>query len=127
MKKHLILLFLVVGIFAVGCNTFGTVTSEAALANRGLETDAQVVTGTLENGLSWVVMENHEPKNRIFLRLIVRAGSVLEDEDQRGIAHLVEHMAFKGPSPLPTMANPSSFKSDQARTKRYSASSNSKQ
>ncbi|HHU35822.1 MAG TPA: insulinase family protein [Treponema sp.] len=96
MKKHLILLFLVVGIFAVGCNTFGTVTSEAALANRGLETDAQVVTGTLENGLSWVVMENHEPKNRIFLRLIVRAGSVLEDEDQRGIAHLVEHMAFKG-------------------------------
>lgn len=66
--------------------------SDAAL----LHTDSRVLAGTLDNGLSWKVMENHEPENRIILRLVVRAGSVLEDEDQKGIAHLVEHMAFKG-------------------------------
>ncbi len=68
----------------------------AANTARELVTDERVVTGVLDNGLSWMVMENSEPENRIQLRLVVRAGSVLEDEDQRGIAHLVEHMAFKG-------------------------------
>src|SRR5690606_9781560 len=40
--------------------------------------------------------ENHEPQARAELRLVVNAGSVLEASDQRGVAHLVEHMAFNG-------------------------------
>jgi zinc protease len=58
--------------------------------------DPKITVGTLPNGLRYYVRENHEPKNRADLRLVVNAGSVLEDEDQRGLAHMVEHMAFNG-------------------------------
>ena len=52
--------------------------------------------GELENGLRYFVRANPEPEGRAELRLVVNAGSVLEDEDQRGLAHFVEHMAFNG-------------------------------
>jgi zinc protease len=58
--------------------------------------DAQVTVGTLSNGLQYFVRVNKLPLNRAELRLVVNAGSVLEDEDQRGLAHFVEHMAFNG-------------------------------
>ena len=58
--------------------------------------DPAVVTGTLDNGLRYFVHENSEPENRAELRLVVNAGSILEDEDQLGLAHFVEHMAFNG-------------------------------
>ena len=58
--------------------------------------DPNVTKGTLNNGLSYFIRENHEPENRIVLRLFVNAGSVLEEDDQQGIAHLLEHMAFNG-------------------------------
>ena len=58
--------------------------------------DPDVRTGTLENGLTYYVRRNTEPEDRAELRLVVDAGSVLEDEDQRGLAHFVEHMAFNG-------------------------------
>ena len=61
-----------------------------------LPLDSSVQTGVFENGLSWQICQNAEPANRISLRLVVKAGSILEDEDQKGIAHLVEHMAFNG-------------------------------
>ena len=49
--------------------------------------------GTLPNGLRYYIRENRQPQGRAELRLAVNAGSVLEDEDQRGVAHFVEHMA----------------------------------
>lgn len=58
--------------------------------------DASVLSGTLANGISWRVARNSEPANRVFLRLVVKAGSALEDDDQKGVAHLIEHMAFNG-------------------------------
>ena len=58
--------------------------------------DPAVVTGTLENGLTFFIHENDQPENRAELRLAVNAGSILEDEDQLGLAHFVEHMAFNG-------------------------------
>ena len=61
-----------------------------------LPRDPAVLTGELANGLHYYVRSNGRPENRAFLRLVVRAGSVLEDDDQRGLAHLVEHMAFNG-------------------------------
>jgi zinc protease len=61
-----------------------------------LPTDPKVVTGRLENGLSFTIRSNGRPENRAELRLVVNAGSVLEDEDQQGLAHMVEHMAFNG-------------------------------
>ncbi|HEV2146309.1 MAG TPA: insulinase family protein [Longimicrobiaceae bacterium] len=61
-----------------------------------IPTDSAVTVGRLPNGLTYYVRENREPENRAELRLVVNAGSVLEDDDQLGLAHLVEHMAFNG-------------------------------
>jgi zinc protease len=56
----------------------------------------EVYTGRLENGLTYSLMNNPEPQKRLALRLVVSAGSALEDDDQQGLAHVVEHMAFNG-------------------------------
>lgn len=61
-----------------------------------LPVDPAVTAGTLPNGLRYYIRENREPQDRAELRLVVDAGSVLEDDDQRGLAHFVEHMAFNG-------------------------------
>jgi zinc protease len=58
--------------------------------------DTAVVRGVLPNGLTYYVRRNAEPRDRAELRLVVNAGSVLEDDDQRGLAHVLEHMAFNG-------------------------------
>lgn len=58
--------------------------------------DPGVRTGVLENGFTYFIRANPEPEGRAELRLVVNAGSVLEDSDQRGLAHVVEHMAFNG-------------------------------
>ena len=63
--------------------------------------DPEVVTGTLPNGLRYYVRANGKPAHRAELRLVVRAGSVLEDDDQRGLAHFVEHMEFEGTRHFP--------------------------
>ncbi len=56
----------------------------------------QVQKGQLANGLTYYIQKNTRPEKRLELRLVVKAGSVLEDDDQRGMAHFVEHMAFNG-------------------------------
>ena len=58
--------------------------------------DERVTTGVLPNGLKYYIQQNSKPENRAELRLVVAAGSMQEDEDQRGLAHFVEHMAFNG-------------------------------
>ncbi len=55
-----------------------------------------VRTGEFANGLRYFIRENQEPENRAELRLVVNAGSILEDDDQLGLAHFLEHMAFNG-------------------------------
>jgi len=61
-----------------------------------LPSDPAVTTGTLDNGLTYYIRENKKPEKRAELRLAVKAGSVLEDDDQQGLAHFSEHMAFNG-------------------------------
>ncbi|PIB36539.1 hypothetical protein BFP72_14590 [Reichenbachiella sp. 5M10] len=58
--------------------------------------DPSVRMGTLENGLTYYIKQNTKPENRVELRLVVNAGSILEDDDQQGLAHFTEHMAFNG-------------------------------
>jgi zinc protease len=58
--------------------------------------DPAVRTGKLANGLTYYVLKRGQPEHRAALWLAVKAGSVVEDDDQRGIAHFVEHMAFNG-------------------------------
>src|SRR5215218_3016250 len=58
--------------------------------------DSNVRTGTLPNGLTYFIRQNGRPANRVTLRLAVKAGSLYEADDQQGLAHLIEHMAFNG-------------------------------
>ena len=66
-----------------------------------LPMDPDVRAGTLANGLSYFILENREPRGRAELRLAVDAGSALETERQRGLAHFLEHMAFNGTQRFP--------------------------
>jgi len=58
--------------------------------------DPEIDVGTLENGLRYYIKTNKKPENRAELRLAVNVGSILEDDDQQGLAHFTEHMAFNG-------------------------------
>lgn len=64
--------------------------------NSFLQLDSAVRTGSLDNGISYFTRKNSYPANRISLRLVVKAGSAMEDDDQKGVAHFVEHLAFNG-------------------------------
>lgn len=61
-----------------------------------LPLDSAIVSGKLDNGLTYFIRRNGKPEKRVELRLAVKAGSVLEDDDQQGLAHFCEHMAFNG-------------------------------
>lgn len=61
-----------------------------------LKADPQARFGTLPNGVRYIIRPNHEPKGRVSIRLLVLAGSLHETDDQRGLAHFLEHMAFNG-------------------------------
>ncbi|HEY0111048.1 MAG TPA: insulinase family protein, partial [Fibrella sp.] len=63
--------------------------------------DRAVKVGKLPNGLTYYIRKNDEPANRAELRLVVRAGSVLENDAQQGLAHFMEHMAFNGTKNFP--------------------------
>jgi len=67
-----------------------------APADSLLPIDSTVTVGRLPNGLRYYIRANRRPVHRAELRLVVNAGSILEDADQLGLAHFVEHMAFNG-------------------------------
>lgn len=93
MKKFVLLLncFLIVsGIFAQGLELHDK-----------LPNDSKVIYGTLENGMKYYIRSNKTPEKRAEFALAVNAGSVLEDEDQQGLAHFTEHMAFNGSKNFP--------------------------
>jgi zinc protease len=66
-----------------------------------LALDPKVKKGVLPNGLTYFIRQNKQPPGRGEFRLVVDAGSFQEDEDQRGLAHFVEHMAFNGTRSFP--------------------------
>ena len=69
---------------------------DAIALDQKLAIDPALIHGQLDNGLRYYIRKNRRPENRADLRLVVNAGSVLEDDDQLGLAHFVEHMAFNG-------------------------------
>jgi len=80
-------------------------TSAASVAryalSQSMPVDPDVLVGRLPNGLRYYVRANAKPAHRAELRLVVKAGSVLEDDDQQGLAHFVEHMEFEGTRHFP--------------------------
>lgn len=69
---------------------------QAQPASQVLPLNPKVRYGKLDNGLSYYVQKNSKPEKRVELRLVINAGSILEDADQLGLAHFVEHMCFNG-------------------------------
>ena len=98
MKKLLSLLVL----FAlIGCTTLFAQTEKKGKEKKmdlteKVPIDKKVKIGKLDNGLTYYIRANKKPENRVQFRLVTNAGSVLEDEDQQGLAHFCEHMAFNG-------------------------------
>jgi zinc protease len=88
--------FLVVGALLLAggyVSAQGTIAQDLAAP---LPLDLAVRTGTLPNGITFFIRHNALPNDRVMLRLAVKAGSIDEDDDQRGLAHVLEHMAFNG-------------------------------
>ena len=61
-----------------------------------LPTEKSLIEGQLSNGFKYIIKQNSKPKNRAEFRLLVKVGSLEEEDDQKGIAHFTEHMAFNG-------------------------------
>ena len=64
--------------------------------SKEIPVDSKIRVGKLDNGLTYFIRNNEKPEERVQFRLVVKAGSVLEDDNQLGLAHFVEHMAFNG-------------------------------
>jgi zinc protease len=63
--------------------------------------DPDIKMGRLENGLTYFIRKNKEPEKRVSFYIIQNVGSILENDDQNGLAHFLEHMAFNGTSNFP--------------------------
>jgi len=72
-------------------------------ASQALPVDPQVTIGQFDNGLKYYIRKNTLPAGRAELRLVVNVGSIVEDKDQLGLAHFVEHMAFNGTKNFPKL------------------------
>jgi zinc protease len=105
MKKFVPAAGLIVFLSILLCASSGFPGS-AAWGNLGQASDQvpfmeSIRTGTLPSGLRYFILENSRPENRAYLTLAVKAGSVLEEDDEQGLAHFVEHMAFNGTERFP--------------------------
>lgn len=86
--------------FLSGMLNFKTVFSQFDL-NSKLSIDPNVKIGKLPNGLTYYIRKNVKPEKKVQLRLAINAGSILEDADQQGLAHMMEHMNFNGSTHFP--------------------------
>jgi len=91
MPSFLLLLVFLVG-FSASAQT--TLTDPIPLAQ-------DVKVGQLPNGLTYYIKKNNRPEKKVELRLVINAGSILEDDDQQGLAHFMEHMVFNGTKNFP--------------------------
>src|SRR5262245_3310004 len=105
--RHRLLRFLVMAALIAASSFTAIARQRGAAANAAaspataplttkIPVDSAITTGRFANGLRYYIKANKKPEDRAELRLAVNVGSVLEADDQRGLAHFVEHMAFNG-------------------------------
>ncbi len=96
MKRHSILMALLLCLI-----TFAEVMAQEARRPEPLPIDPMVRYGKLSNGLTYYIRHNDQPKDRADFYIAQNVGSILEEENQRGLAHFLEHMAFDGSKNFP--------------------------
>lgn len=106
MKKHLLIFSLTAGLFiqpALAQKIKTIDKTPAAKINSGkvIPNDPNVIIGKLPNGLTYYIRKNTEPNKRAELYLANKIGSLMENDDQLGLAHFTEHMAFNGTKDFP--------------------------
>ncbi len=94
-KKHFTLLI------ALLCGTFAMAQDIAGQMMQPLPLDAETRYGKLPNGLTYYIRHNERPQGQANFYIAQKVGSVLEEEDQRGLAHFLEHMCFNGTENFP--------------------------
>lgn len=79
----------------------GSPTRAWAQEESDIKADSRVTYGRLPNGMRYIIMPNAQPPGRVSMRLHIAAGSLMERDDQRGVAHFLEHMVFNGSRHFP--------------------------
>jgi zinc protease len=94
--------FTALGLMLTVCSTNTIIAQTAKQAHDSvLPFDSAVRTGKLPNGFTYYIRHNEEPKDRVIMYLVNKVGSVLESDDQQGLAHFMEHMSFNGTRHFP--------------------------
>ena len=78
-----------------------SINAQKAKSSETIPFDPSVKKGKLKNGLTYYIKKNSKPENKVDLRLIINTGSILENDDQQGLAHFMEHMCFNGTKRFP--------------------------
>ena len=100
-KRILLILSLVLAVFSIMACTPKPNYAGLGKGDDIIPLTSRALTGVLPNGLRYYILENSMPENMAQLAIVVNAGSVLERDDQRGLAHFVEHLAFNGTKNFP--------------------------
>lgn len=102
LMKHKILPAIAVGFSLILLSFFSSpVRAVSPDPGEPIELDPKVIHGRLDNGLTYYVQRNDNPYNRAFFYLVQKVGSINEEDNQRGLAHFLEHMAFNGTEHFP--------------------------
>ena len=98
MKKllFLLLIFSLCAIAPLTAQVENKPVNNPNLSEEKIPVDPKIRVGKLENGLTYYIRENGKPEDKVELRLVVNAGSIMETERQLGLAHFMEHMNFNG-------------------------------
>ena len=94
LRKILLMAALTMGAFAAQAQ-------DMSQMMQPLPVDQKVRVGHLDNGLTYYIRHNEEPKNQAFFYIAQKVGSIQEEESQRGLAHFLEHMCFNGTKHFP--------------------------
>ena len=89
------------GLMTLVCATFQASAQGMGQMMQPLPVDPKVRVGKLDNGLTYYIRHNEEPKNQAFFYIAQKVGSIQEEESQRGLAHFLEHMCFNGTAHFP--------------------------
>jgi len=96
-RRNCILIYLLLVVFSLSSFAQNTKTVPAGM----IPPDPSIIIGKLDNGITYYIKANKKPEKRAELIIALKAGALLEDDDQKGLAHFCEHMAFNGTKNFP--------------------------